>query len=65
MTDFLFASPSFLTGLGRTIDIGAMLNRSNYNLTSTPEGADLRAIAQDWGAVGKDLRKAMIEAELK
>lgn len=63
MSDFLFASPSFLTGLGRTLDLGAVLNRSSYNFTPTPEGADLRAIAQDWVAVGRDLRKAMSEAE--
>ncbi len=64
MSDFLFGSPSFLTGLGRTMDLGGVLNRSSYNFSSTPEEADLRAIAHDWVAVGKDLRKAMLEAKV-
>ncbi len=64
MSDFLFASPSFLTGCARTLDLGAVLNRSSYNFSSTPEAADLRAIALDWRAVGKDLRKAMMEYRL-
>lgn len=61
MSDFLFASPNFLTGCARTIDLGAVLNRSSYNFSATPEEADLRAIGHDWEAVGNDLRKAMVE----
>jgi hypothetical protein len=64
MSDFLFASPTFLTGCARTIDLGAVLNRSSYNFSPTPEGADLRGIALDWRAVGKDLQKAMLEYRL-
>lgn len=64
MSDFLFASPNFLTGFGRTIDLGGVLNRCSYNFSRTPTEADLRAISHDWVAVGKDLHKAMVEAKL-
>ena len=63
MSDFLFASPSFLSGFARTLDMGATLNRYSYNFSATPVEADLRAIAHDWAAVGKDLHKAMVEAK--
>jgi len=65
MSDFLFASPNFLTGCARTLDLGAVLNRSSYNFSATPEEADLRAIAHDWAAVGKDLQKAMLAAKVE
>jgi len=59
MTDFLFASPSFLTGAGRVLDLGASLERSSYNMSLTPEAADRWAIANDWLVVGQDLNRAM------
>lgn len=58
-TDFLFAKPSFLTGLGRTIDLGAVLERSSYNISTTSPEADSWAIANDWLVVGQDLRSAI------
>ncbi len=58
-SDFLFATPGFLTGLGRTIDLGAVLERSSYNLSQSGTEADTRAIEQDWWAVGLDLRRAV------
>jgi len=58
-TDFLFASPSFLTGAGRVMDLGAALEFFNYDLSATPEEADARAIANDWQVVGQDLASAM------
>lgn len=61
MTDFLFANPSFLTGAGRVIDLGAALQHSSYNMSRTPAEADQRAIAQDWAAVGKDFYAAIRE----
>lgn len=65
MSDFLFASPSFLSGMARTIDLGAALNWNSYNMSRTGEEADIRAIAQDWKAVGRDLRRALIAARLQ
>jgi len=58
-TDFLFASPSFLTGAGRVMDLGAALEHYNYNVSPTPEEADARAIANDWQVVGQDLARAV------
>ena len=57
MSDFLFARPSFWEGLGRLIDFGGTLTEFN-NAPSGPQ-ADRYAIAQDWQAVGDDLRDAM------
>lgn len=58
-TDFLFAKPSFLTGAGRTIDLGAWLEHYNYNISATPREADAWATANDWLVVGHDLEAAM------
>ena len=57
MSDFLFARPSFWEGLGRLIDFGGTLTEFN-DAPSGPQ-ADRYAIAQDWRAVGDDLRNAM------
>lgn len=62
-SDFLFATPGFFTGMGRTIDLSGLLESSSYNFSATPKDADLWAIAQDWNAVGQDLRRAVKEAE--
>ena len=58
-SDFLFAAPGFMTGLGRTLDLGSALERVSYNFSPTPEEADVRAILNDWWTVGMDLRKAV------
>jgi hypothetical protein len=58
-SDFLFASPSFWTGAGRVLDLGASLERYSYNISATPEEADLWAVANDWLVVGQDFAKAM------
>jgi hypothetical protein len=54
---FLFAVPSWQEGAGRLVDFADAL--TGYNITGTPEGADARAIAQDWLAVGDGLRAAL------
>lgn len=56
-SDFLFARPSFLEGVARVLDIGATLQE--YNAHATPQEADRAAIANDWRAIGADLRQAM------
>ncbi len=58
-TDFLFARPSFLTGVARVFDLGATLSQHSYNDWSDGDRADAAAIASDWGVVGDDLRLAM------
>lgn len=57
---FLFAEPSFLSGIASIVDLNGSLR--NYNTSATPEEADERALAADWRAVGKDIENA-IETE--
>ncbi len=57
MSDYLFAQPSFLSGVGRIFDFGGALNE--YNGFATPEEADAMALCSDWEAVGQDISNAM------
>ena len=57
VSDFLFARPSFIEGVGRILDVGNVLN--TYNGARTPVEADARAINQDWRAIGRDVRAAL------
>lgn len=59
-SDFLFARPSFLEGMGRVLDIGGTMTEFNQSLT--PEQADALALGMDWKVVGDDLRRAMGQA---
>lgn len=52
-TSFLFATPSFLEGLARTIDLGTTLDE--YNSSITPEQADFLAVKNDWEVIGEDI----------
>jgi hypothetical protein len=56
MTDFLFAMPSFVSGMGRAIDLGNTMTQ--YNTSETPEEADAKALCNDWLVVGEEIRKA-------
>lgn len=56
-TSFLFATPSFLEGLARTIDLGTTLDE--YNSSITPEQADFLALKNDWEVIGKDIAFAI------
>jgi hypothetical protein len=58
-TTFLFAPPSFLTGVARTLDLGATLQFCSYYVSSGPKEADERALHSDWRAVGHDLSEAI------
>ncbi len=61
MSDFLFAMPSFLSGVGSAIDIGGTMMM--FNESPSPEEADALALANDWAVVNGDVRKA-VEKEL-
>jgi len=65
MTDFLCASPGFITGISRNVDLGGVLRYSSYNMSATPAEADTRAIKNDWQAVGRDLRWALEKGDPK
>lgn len=56
-SQFLYATPSFLEGLGRLFDFGGTLTEFNYALTE--EQAEYLAMRADWQATGDDLRRAM------
>jgi hypothetical protein len=56
----LFARPSFFEGMARILDVGATLQQ--YNVSATGREADIRALKNDWRAVGDDI-KAAIEHE--
>jgi len=56
-SEFLFGTPSLLTGIARTLDLGATFD--SYNESRTPNEADARALFADWRAVGLSLLQAI------
>jgi hypothetical protein len=60
-TDFLFAQPSFVSGVARTLDLWGQFDE--YNRSETPNEADAQAIASDWFVVGQDLSDAIEQDE--
>jgi hypothetical protein len=63
MTDYLFARPSVLEGIGRNIDIFGMMN--DYNYSESGEEADLMALKSDMYAIYGDLDKAYRELQCR
>lgn len=55
----LYATPSYLDGFARILDIGGTLD--DYNYSATPEDSDRIAFLADWHAVASDFRKAVAE----
>ncbi len=55
----LYATPSFLEGIARVMDIGDTL--TEYNTSENGAEADARALGSDWKAVGDDLRAAIAQ----
>lgn len=58
---YLFARPTFFSGMGRIFDFTSSLNE--YNESKTPSEADAKALYLDWLAVGQDLQSAFDEYE--
>jgi hypothetical protein len=58
-SDYLFARPSLMEGIGRLVDFSGSLE--TYNTEPTPAQSDARAIGRDWQAIGHDLRVALDE----
>ena len=56
-SDFLFAQPSLMSGVGRVFDLWGQFD--DYNRSETPLEADAKAIASDWLIVGQDLSDAI------
>jgi hypothetical protein len=55
-SDFLFAQPSWLSGVARLLDLSGQLD--GYNVTPSPEQADARATYADWKSTGESLQSA-------
>jgi hypothetical protein len=53
-TDFLYARPSFWSGIGRVLDLWGKFD--DYNTSQTPDEADMRALYCDWRVVGQGIR---------
>ncbi len=58
-TSYLYAVPTFIGGMAHTLDIGS--NLQIYNENATPAEADIKALRNDWEAVGNDLLNSMNE----
>lgn len=56
-SDFLFAQPSFVSGVARVFDLWGQLDE--YNRSESPSEADAKAIAADWFVVGQDIAEAI------
>jgi hypothetical protein len=56
-SDYLFARPSLIEGIGRMVDLSNSLNTYNYSRNDAE--ADARAIHSDWKALGHDIRVAL------
>jgi len=56
-TDFLVATPSFLTGAGANFNLAG--GYFVYNKHESAEEADAAAITRDWLKIAEDLRIAM------
>jgi len=56
-SDFLFAQPSFRSGIARTLDLWGLYDE--FNVSPTPEIADARAVRSDWVATGAEIYRAL------
>jgi hypothetical protein len=62
-TDFLFARPSFGSGVARVLDLGGAFDA--YNVSASEAAADEQAIFNDWAVVGEDLRTVIDRAKAR
>lgn len=64
VSDFLFAQPSFWSGMARLLDVFGLFD--SYNESSGPEEADAIAMYVDWRITGEDICRAAntFESEL-
>ncbi len=57
----LYATPSFLEGFARVLDIGDTF--TTYNTFADAREADFLALRSDWRAIGEDFDNALAEYE--
>lgn len=53
----LYATPSFMEGVARLVDVTGTIDE--YNYSASPEQADYRALRSDWEAIGRDIWNAI------
>ena len=58
----LFAEPSFIEGVASAVDLGGVLHK-DYNSSKTEREADIKALQNDWRAVGDDIRFSIYKYE--
>jgi len=56
-SDFLFAQPSWISGVGRVIDLWGCFE--DFNDSPSDQVADERGLYSDWRMVGEDLARAI------
>ena len=56
--DFLFASPSWLSGASRGLDLAGQFD--DYNESTSGDEADAKALFADWRVVGQSLFNAVM-----
>jgi len=59
-TDFLTATPTFVTGMGSAVNLAG--NFYGFNYSRSAQEADARALKADWKMVGQDISKTVSEA---
>ncbi len=57
MSDYLFSSPKFISGMGSVLNIAG--NYFPYNYSQSAEEADRKAIQSDWLMVGQDFSNVL------
>ena len=60
-SDFLFARPSWISGVGRVMDLWGCFE--DFNDSPTAEVADECALYSDWRMVGEDLVQAVVQEQ--
>lgn len=58
-SDFLFATPAFISGASRVLDLYGTYDV--YNASPTEREADYKALLSDWRIVGRDIFDAMTQ----
>ncbi len=56
-TNRLFHRTSFIDGIGSIINVAG--NYYDFNYTGSDEETDAKAIENDWGMIGDDIRKSI------
>lgn len=59
-TDFLFATPSAISGVARLLDFAGVYD--SYNSSASEQEADCKAAIVDWSTVGRGIVSSLVDA---